>query len=261
MKTTETMTLLRSLDPAVAPDPQLSPRACADLESILAAERHIAPARPRRPVRRIALGIGAVAAAGATVLVLPTIVGGDQAFASWTGVPDELTTGQQKEAATKCREAQQDGAGSDYAAQLAGAPAAVAERRGDWTTVLLADEAGFAALCVTDDSRHLFADMFGSVGVSENYAPLDSRQVVATDLGVGAIDAGELSLAAGYVGVEVAAISYTSPVHGTVEATVSAGHFVLWLPGSDFQGASSSGVTVAVSYTDGTNGTARLSLS
>ncbi len=87
------------------------------------------------------------------------------------------------EAASQCRSAQEDGAGAEHRRALERAETAISEHRGVWTTVVLAGDDGFSALCVTDTSRHLFSDMFGSAGADIAGVSLHSRThgvVVAT---------------------------------------------------------------------------------
>jgi hypothetical protein len=164
-------------------------------------------------------------------------------------------------AAASCRESLADGAGAGYADDLRDADPAVAERRGVWTTVVLAGPGGFSAMCVTDDSAHLFADaMIGSIGRPAGYAAPGPRQLVATDLGAGTVGAGDISLAAGAAGSDVAGVVYPSRTHGRVTATVRRGCFALWFPGDELTAASSDGVDVEVTYRDGTTATTRLTL-
>ena len=96
------------------------------------------------------------------------------------------------------------------------------DARGAWTTVLLVGDGGYQALCVSDSSARLFDAMFGSTGVPDVDAP-GPLEAVATDLGVGAVDDAQLSLAAGRVGSQVTSVSYDSATRGRVVATVSAG--------------------------------------
>jgi hypothetical protein len=126
--------------------------------------------------------------------------------------------------------------------------------------VTLAGAKGFSALCITDESTTLFRDWFGSIGTPANYATPGPRDVVATDLGTGGIDAGEFSVAAGYTGSDVTGVTYYSANHGHVAATVSAGRFALWLPGDELKDASNDGVNVQVTYRDGSTATLRLDL-
>jgi len=235
--------------------------ATATLTRILAVPRNQAGSglRPRR--RRVALAGGMLAAVTAGLVVLPSLTGSDQAFASWTPAPHGMSVQESTDAAASCRQMQEDGAGAKYANELSSAEPAVAERRGVWTTVVLAGTDGFSALCITDDSTHLFAkDMIGSVGRPTDYAAPAPRALTATDLGVGTMNAGDLSLAAGTAGSDIVGVVYHSRTHGDVSATVSQGRFALWLPGDELKDSSSNGVAVEVTYRDGRTGTSRLTL-
>lgn len=270
----DTLTLLRTLDAAPAsPSRGLSDRAYADLDRIVASGPTVAaPASPTtrrtptrsprrsRRVRRVLLGGAVATMAAAAVIALPDITGGDKAFASWTPTATTLNAVERADAADQCRASQENGASQGYESELAAATPAVSEQRGVWTTVLLAGPDGFTALCVTDESTRLFGDMFGSIGTPGDYRAPQPNEVIATDLGTGSMNAGELSLAAGYTGTNITGISYDSPVHGTVTATVSEGHFALWLPGNDFTDASRNGVTVTLTHTDGTTTQTQLHL-
>lgn len=267
---------LRSLDAADLNVDPASARARIDLQRILNTDPQPWPlqqpwspsadqdGRPRRAVRiarRVALAGGVLAAVTASVVALPSLMGGDQAFASWTRLPHGMTEQERADAAAACRQTLKDGAGGEYADDLSSAQSAIAEQRGVWTTVVLAGADGFSAMCITDDSTHLFAtNMIGSVGKSADYAVPGPRDLIATDLGAGTMDAGNLSLAAGTAGSDVVGVSYRSRSHGDVAATVSQGHFALWLPGDELRDASSNGVEVEVTYRDGSTGTTSLRL-
>lgn len=208
--------------------------------------------------RRLALLGGVATVVAAALVVTPALTGGDKAFATWTAAPTGMSAQQRDDAAGSCRAQMSDGGGADDATSLASASVAIAEARGVWTTVLLAGDDGFAALCITDQSGPLFSDrMIGSVGIADVATP-GPRDVVGTDLGVGTIGS-DISLIAGLAGTEVVGVTYASRAHGTVTATVSYGHFALWFPGDELMWASA-GVDVDVTFTDGTSRTVRLSL-
>lgn len=251
---------LRSLDPADRDVDPSSARARTDLARILSTDLPDKPPKSSRTVWRLALAGAMAAAAAATVVALPSITGGDRAYATWTPNPQSTSQEAQVDAAAECREAQEDGPGTEYANELSGADAVIVERRGVWTTVVLADQTGFAAMCITDSSTGLFEDWFGSIGTPSDHTTPGPRELFATDLGTGGIDAGDLSLAAGTAGQEVAKVVYRSRDHGEVAATVSRGRFALWLPGNELENAATKGVQVEVTYTDGSTGTIQLRL-
>ncbi len=277
------MTLIRDIDTALrsldAADHDVDPgsaRARTDLQRILAtdpspgllpqprlpsADRVGRPRRTPPNARRVAMAGGVLAAVTAGVVALPSLTGGDQAFASWTRAAQGMTGQEGADAAVSCRRMQEDGAGAEYADGLSSAEPVVAERRGVWTTVVLAGTDGFSAMCVTDNSTPLFSrDMIGSVGTPTDDAAPGPRHLIATSLGAGTMNAGVLSLAAGTAGSQVVEVVYHSRTHGDVAATVSHGHFALWLPGDELKDASSNGVEVEVTYRDGSTGTSRLTL-
>ncbi|WP_309135544.1 hypothetical protein [Cellulomonas sp.] len=263
---------LRTLDAA---DPRVDAhgaRARADLEAILATDPGtpadalpagplpVPPGRRRTGARRAALLAGATAALAGVLVLVPATTGGDRAFATWTAAPDALTAQQRTDAVAGCRDGMREAAG-EHADALAAARPAVAERRGVWTTVVLAGAGGFHALCVTDSSAGAFTDgMIGSVGVATGHVDPGPREVRATDLGTGSMSAGDVSLAAGAVGAEVVGVTYASASRGDVVATVAEGRFALWLPGDELRDAARAGAEVRVTYRDGTTGTARLTL-
>lgn len=266
---------LRSLDTADHECPANSHRARTDLHRILSADPASVPSlrstlttstqgrqvkNTGRTARRIALG-GMVAVVTAGLVVVPSLSGGDPAFASWTSTPSGMTETDRASAASECRTSQKDVGGGMYADDVGSAAVAVAERRGVWTTVVLTGKDGFSAMCISDDAVNLFGmGMIGSVGKSVGIAVPGPRELTATDLGTGTMSAGDISLAAGAAGSDVVGVVYKSLTHEDVTATVSLGHFALWLPGDELRNASSDGVEVEVTYQDGTTGTSRLTL-
>lgn len=256
------LTVLRTLDPAAADVDTHGPRARADLARILATDPALPSSslRRRRPLRRVVVGAGVVATTVAAAVFMPSLTGGDQAFATWTATPTAPSSGESSELASACRESQRDGSGAEFDNELTRAATAVAERRGAWSLVLLVGDGGFSAMCITDESAPLFDSSIGHVGTPTSYQAPESRSAVAHALGTGTINDDELSVAAGAVGADVAAMTYASPEHGEVAATVAHGHFAFWLPGGELEDASSDGVPVTATYRDGTTTTITIRL-
>ena len=264
-------TALRSMDAADLGDRATGAQAGDVLERILHSDldRGLAavPARragaaphrrARRTVRRALVAGAVVTAVSAGLVVLPTVSGGDQALASWTPDPDAVPATERTAAAEACRDQSQSG---DYADQIGAAEPAIAERRGTWTAVVLAGNNGFTALCITDESSPFWArGSIGSIGTPTGFVAPGPRDLIATDLGSGITNNAELSLAAGYAGSDVAGVVYRSLTHGVVTATVSRGHFALWLPGGELEDASRGGVEFDVTYRDGSTGSTQLML-
>ncbi|MBU2697776.1 hypothetical protein [Pimelobacter sp. 30-1] len=244
--TDDLMTLVRSLDPA---DPAAAVptgegvRARADLARILATDP--LPAPRRRPARVLVAAAAAVAVVATGVVLTPSVIGGDAAFATWRPLPQNVVGTARTEAADRCRDELDDTGATDA---LDRARPAVAEQRGAWTLVLLSGTGGFSGLCITDDSRRLLGDMIGSVGTADVPAP-GPRGLTATDLGTGSLDAGDLSLVAGLAGDDVVAVAYASAEHGRVEASLGEGRFALWFPGDELVGGGV--VPLEVTYADG----------
>lgn len=263
---------LRSLDPADHHVDPASPRASADLHTILSTDpstlgqdasptRRMLARKPRPARRRVALASVMAAVVAAAIVAMPSLNGGDRAFATWTAAPENLPPQQLQESAADCRKSQEKGAGAGYVDDLNRAQTAVADSRGAWVTVVLAGPDGFSALCITDNSAGLFSKgMVGSVGIPTDYQAPAPRDVFATDLGTGSMHGQDISLAAGYVGSDVVRIAYPSKTRGDIIATVSQGHFALWLPGNELQDASNGGLLVEVTYRNGTTSTRTLTL-
>lgn len=185
--------------------------------------------------------------------------GGDAAFATWTPDPDAIPELERPDAADECRRVHQDG---EFADQLRSAEPVIAERRGAWTTVVLAGPDGFSTMCVTDESSPFWGrGMIGHITPSiVGYTAPGPRELTAHALGDGIVDNHALSLAAGTAGSDIVAISYLSATYGEVTASVAGGHFALWLPGTELKRASIAGAHFQVTYRDGSTGSQRVSL-
>lgn len=260
--------ILKTLDPATADaiDPH-GPRARTDLHRILTTDPTTPtnPARPgvrsrrRRLAMRAGLASGLVAIAVVTAVVLPSALGGDAAFATWTAVPAGMSAQDRASASASCRDEQKSGS-PEFRDELSSSATAISERRGAWTLVILAGQGGFSALCITDDSTRLFQSFFGSIGRTASADRPTRRGLTATVLGTGSIDGNELSVAAGLAGADVTALTYTSATHGKVKATVNGGQFALWLPGNELESAGRHGIPLQATYRDGTTATITLTL-
>lgn len=264
--------LLRSMDAADqtgAPDPNRSQN---DLEQILRSHP-ISAAAATRPAnhktstshpsrrRRRTLALGAVAfAATVGFLIGPALSGGDPAFATWTAAPGELTGAERDRAVSDCVRSSKGVGDGMFASDVAAAEAAIAERRGAWTTVVLSGADGFEATCTTDSTAPWFMrGSFGSVGKNGHGKEPTGRDIRTTQLGTGVIANNPLSMASGQVGPDVAAMSYTSRAGDRITATVSKGQFAFWLPGGELPN-SGEDVPVDVTYTDNTTEIRYLSL-
>ncbi len=242
--TVDTMTTaaLRDLDPApttALTDAELE-RADATFTRILATPRDDQVPeesdRPRR--RRSVVLVGLVGAAGAASLAL--LLGGGSAFASWTAKPEPLTAVAATRAAATCRAA--------LDAPDQGERVVSAERRGEWTYVLIAGPQAEGACLMRDDfiGHQSPADrrargFFGSYDTDPVRAPTLARdRIVETESTVGSVptagfwplssDEEWFSWVQGYVGSDVTGVTVHPPAGPDVEASVGHGRFAAWWP-------------------------------
>lgn len=124
-------TLLRSLDAANHRGSANTPRARTDLQRILSTDPAPAlsgqlrpatvtgpgcrPSSSGRTARRAALVGGMLAGATAALVILPSLSGGDAAFASWTAAPAGMSETDRASAAAKCLASQKGVGGGMYA--------------------------------------------------------------------------------------------------------------------------------------------------
>lgn len=264
---------LRSLDPADHVVDPRGTRATNDLDAILATNPNTdstttAPRRrptrqpARRPARRLAITGAAVAALALGLVAIPAMSTDDEdAFASWAAVPEQLAPQQRPEAADKCRNTWQTAPDTSpwgvTSEDLDSAHVAVAEKRGSWTTVVLAGDDGLTATCTWGPRGPASAGL----GTREHILPLDPREIRRFNVGGSSQRAqGDLSSIIGYAGDDVVGVTYHSERYGDVVATVGEGRFALWMPGDELHGdARTDGVDVKVTYADGATESVRLS--
>ena len=247
-RTVDTMTTaaLRDLDPAgptVLTDAERE-RADATFARVLATPSHDPVPeesdRPRRRWSRLLVPVGVVGAA-----VLALLLGGGPAFASWTPKPEPLTGAAATEAATTCRAA--------LSMPDQAEPVVIAERRGEWTYVLIAGPKVKASCLMSDDlvrqkdpADH-GAGFFGNYSTDPDEAPTVARdRIVETDSMEGSVPTpgrlpfithdGYVTWVQGYVGSDVTGVTLHPPVGPDVEASVDSGRFTAWWPRGVFKG-------------------------
>jgi hypothetical protein len=266
---TTTAAAVRDLDPApttVLTHAELE-RADATFARILATPHHDGVPeesdRPRRRRSRLLVRVGLVSTAAVAVSAL--LLSGASAFASWTPKPEPLTAAAASTAATTCRAALE--------VPDQGERVVVAERRGEWTYVLIAGPEAEAACLMPDDlgGRENPTDQkekgfFGSYDRNPAEAPALARdRIVETESMEGSVptpgrlpfttDEGWFDWTQGYVGSDVTGVTVHPPVGPDVVASVANGRFAAWWP-SDQPSSKKRGAmgpwTYTVTLADGT---------
>lgn len=238
---------VRGLDPASRPDPYRSarPTAQATLERIL--DTPPAPvARPERPSPRrrlVALGVAASATAGLAVGV-SALLGGGPAYASWTSTGTPLSATAADEAAGECRSLQVDLRSHDAeawgpsAGQIRAGEVSVAERRGDWTLVVLRI-GSYTGTCLLGADDPMVA-MSPDVPAAGPLAP--------SSFGSGSTAEGGMGWVTGDLPDGVRSVSVES-ADRTLQATVSDDAYAAWWPDATASGADP--ITLTATYADG----------
>lgn len=230
---------LRDLDPARATaltDAERE-RADATFARILASPSHDeiseAPARRRRRWSRLLVPVGLVGAA------VPALLLGGSAFGSWTPTPEPLTGAAAAEAATTCR--------AIFAVSDQGERVVIAERRGEWTYVLLAGPKAEATCLMPeglvdqeDPAAATREGFMGSYTSVPGEAPTLARSGIIGYGGAGSVptdglwhfgdDEEWVSQVDGYVGSDVTGVTVHTPIGTDVEASVANGRFAAWWP-------------------------------
>jgi hypothetical protein len=230
-------TVLRDLDPA-GPEVGLSEdertRADATFSRIVSAPDHVPlpvePARPRRSrlLRRLLVAAGV---AGATGVAASTLLLGGTAYGSWTPKPEPLAAHAATTAAASCRAALDV---PDHGEQVL-----VAERRGDWTYVLVGGPHTEAACLLPDDlvgrpSADFEGKFFGQYDGDAPPAPqVAPDRILETMTLSGRTDEGLFNWAEGYVGRDVVGVTVHTPTGLEVEASVARGRFAAWWPAGE----------------------------
>jgi hypothetical protein len=240
-----TIAALRALDPApttVLTDAEVE-RADATFARILAtplpgraSEESDRPRRRRRLMLSGAVGLLAVVG----VAVPGALLDGGSAFASWTPKPEPLTASAATEAAATCRAALEV---ADRGERVVDA-----ERRGEWTYVLIAGSEAEAACLMSDDrvghqdsAGHKVGGFFGSYDSDPEEPPTPARDsIVETESMDGSVpssgtwpfshDEAWFLWVRGFVGRDVTGVTVHPPVGPDVEASVAHGRFAAWWP-------------------------------
>lgn len=224
---------LRQLDAAPASDLTEAERSRADaaFARIVATPAGDAvpaePGRPRRRRRRLLAGLGLAGAAGVAVPAL--FVGGGGAYGSWTPTPETLTGVAAARAGDACR--------ASHAFPDERERVVVAERRGEWTYVLLTGPEGEATCLMPDELvargvRSVHDDYFGSYNAGPPAPPVvGPDDLEDTGAMSGSTDEGWFTWTAGYVGSDVTGVTVHTSGGLDIEASVVGNRFAAWWPG------------------------------
>ncbi|HET6166183.1 MAG TPA: hypothetical protein VFE07_05100 [Marmoricola sp.] len=221
---------LRQLDPAPRTDLTAAEVERADAAFARIVATHAdepVPTGPGRPHRRRTRLLVTVGLAGAAGVAVPGLLLGGSAYGSWTPTPEPLTAATADAAASTCRAA--------LGVPDRGERVAVAERRGDWTYVLLAG-AGTEAVCLMPDDlvgqEHPDNGAFFGSYDTDTVAPptLDPVGIDEATSAEGSTDEGWFVWTAGYVGSNVTGVTVHTSAGRDIEASVVGNRFAAWWP-------------------------------
>jgi len=181
-----------------------------------------------RPLRRRSRLLVTLSLAGAAGIAIPVVLlGGGTAYGSWTPRPEPLTDVDASKAATTCR------AVLDVPDR--GERIAMAERRGEWTYLLLAGT-GTEAICLMPDDLvgqdpTAREDFFGSYDTDTVAPPtLGPDRIDETTSMQGSTEEGWFSSVEGYVGSDVTGVTVHPSSGPDIEASVTGNRFAAWWP-------------------------------
>jgi hypothetical protein len=222
---------LRHLDPAPRTDlteAELERADAAFARIVATPSGEPVPVEPDRPHRRRSRLLVIVGLAGAAGVAIPALLlGGGNAYGSWTPTPEPLTEVAAAKAATTCRAA--------LGEPDRGERVAVAERRGGWTYVLLAGPGTEAVCLMPEDSVGQNIpdgeDFFGSYDMDTVAPPtLDPGRIDETTSTQGSTDEGWFIAVEGYVGSDVTGVTVHTSSGLDIEASVAGNRFAAWWP-------------------------------
>ncbi|MCQ1953668.1 hypothetical protein [Arthrobacter sp. zg-Y238] len=245
MKPDTYLRALRTLDPAPrsAPDGESRRRYETGLQQILAtdpsagagatAERiESAPHGKHRHARWIAVP-AVVAVLAAAVVLAPNLLSAENAYASWTPVPETLTEADLATTEKACRE---------QGLNIDSPSLDIAERRGEWVVLLYAGANDTSADCLAhvpvgsgraDDVATSGSGGKGAVPVGDQFTqgPIteynDRRTLISRPRPT-------VSLTQGHIGDNVVGVTIHTADGQQVQASLEDGRYVAWWPGTAF---------------------------
>ena len=222
------------------------------LQVILGSARQATPIR--RPRRTAALA-GAAAAAVVAVAGVATVwwPASPAAYASWTAVPTVVPPAEVGTDAQACGTVAHRISEGDDGPQVEDVPISpvLAERRGDYTYVLLTGDGAAGECLVTTQASGATDAVTGDAVLGSEPAEPGPRDVTTLQSGTASWSEGEtgdgaLTSAYGRAGADVVSFALTTTAGERVEATVSDGWWAVWAPGE-----ASLRTTAELTFSDG----------
>ncbi|MFC7878830.1 hypothetical protein [Isoptericola sp. NPDC057391] len=222
------------------------------LQAILGTARQATPIRrsPRRAVLAGAAAAAVVAVAGVATVWWPS---SQTAYASWTSVPAVVTPAETETSAQACgtvAHAVVEGEDGPRVEEVPVVPT-VAERRGDYTYLLLTGDGATGECLVTTQASGATDVVTGDAVLGSEPAEPGPREITTVQSGTASWSEGDtgdgaLTSAYGRVGADVASVALTRTSGERVQATVSGGWWAVWAPGE-----ASLRTTAELTFTDG----------
>lgn len=219
----------------------------------------VEPDRPRR--RRLLVPLGLAGAAAVAVPVV--LLGGGSAYGTWTPTPTPLTGTAAAAAAGTCRTALQDRSpGAPESTPTVDGPGrvAVAERRGEWSYVLIDGPGRAQRVClmpVEDIGEQARPRLFGGYFDTDVADPptVAPDRIAVHVSAEGQTDEGWFNWVEGYVGGDVTGVTVRTSSGLDIQASVVGNRFAAWWPGRVQSSSNPEGETwsYVVHLTDGTS--------
>jgi hypothetical protein len=198
------------------------------------------PVEPDEPRRRRGRLLVPLVLAGATAVAAPVLmIGGGTAYGTWTPTPIPLTGEAAAAAADTCRTAlpgPSAGASASPTAAEGRGRIAVAERRGEWTYVLIEGPGRAQRVClmpVDDIGKRERPRLFGGyydTDVAD--PPAVSPAGIAVNVSAeGQTDEGWFDWLEGFVGSDVVGVTVHTSSGLDIQASVVGNRFAAWWPG------------------------------
>lgn len=195
----------------------------------------VEPVMSHRRRGRLLVSLGLAGAVGVAVPVL--LLGGGGAYATWTPTPTPLTGQAAAEAAETCKKSHQArplGAPVDVPTMAAGGHLAMAERRGEWTYVLIEGPGRQEGVCLmrNDEIGKPGAEVGGHFTTDAAQPPTVAPNRIAVNVaGEGQTEDGWFNSVEGFVGSDVTGVTVHTSSGFDIQASVVGNRFAAWWPG------------------------------